>query len=274
MTGKVPINAQASVDAAGQDFAALVDNWIDQNWYLPSGGDQSWREREAQRLFGRDGEKSVDENDEATSFKSENSSADEIGAPSDLDFKRGRLLNILLPISLITFVMVLSVALSAPEIFKSSYWAAGGSKAPSVSPVRVVSAAVAVVNATPRLAVGDQSTRGPEMMVTAATHRRVGPAIVPMEAHHKIGLARPRPQILITTKQNSLKDTPAVHRAKQHSPIRAQLSWKEEGCDVYAANWSSIFRKTFRRPNCQKLSDRPVASNRKSYFESHSPAAR
>jgi len=41
MTRKITMKALEPLDGAEQDFAALADQWIDRNWYLPPGGDHS-----------------------------------------------------------------------------------------------------------------------------------------------------------------------------------------------------------------------------------------
>ena len=56
MTSKETGKSHTPPDGTERDFATLADQWADENWYLPPSGDQSWRDLEARRLFGGDGE--------------------------------------------------------------------------------------------------------------------------------------------------------------------------------------------------------------------------
>ncbi|HEY2837274.1 MAG TPA: hypothetical protein VGI89_11945 [Rhizomicrobium sp.] len=85
---------------------------------MPLEGDQSWREQDARRIFSGRGEDQINHG-EALPAEEAAEANDALPKPG---FEAPKALGIVLPLSLATFVVVLAVTLSMPEILTASFW--------------------------------------------------------------------------------------------------------------------------------------------------------
>ena len=132
-------------DAAGDDLAALADQLIQDSWHLPPGGDQSWREQDALRIFSGHGKDEINDTEEPSAIEDIDPSDDGNDAPYQPGFKPPGRFGILLPLAMATGLMLLVVAVSAPGILTSAFWNTPAAKAApeaALAPVNMVNAAV------------------------------------------------------------------------------------------------------------------------------------
>jgi hypothetical protein len=115
MTHKITMKVNQS-DTAGADFAALADQLIQDSWHLPPGGDQSWREQDAARIFRGHGKDGINDAEDAPPAVTEVPSPIEEEWPQEPAVKASRLVGIVLPVSLATIIMCIAVAFSMPEL--------------------------------------------------------------------------------------------------------------------------------------------------------------
>src|SRR5579863_5907290 len=98
MAHKSNRKARKLSDEAEQDFAAPADQWIDQDWHLPPGGDHSWREREVQRIFGGVVEEPINDKADPPPLEQIGPTSDEMDGSYEPGFRRGRALSVLLAV--------------------------------------------------------------------------------------------------------------------------------------------------------------------------------
>jgi len=254
MTRKRVMKAHKPSDRPDQDRATLADQWVDRNWYLPPGGDQSWREREARRRFG-DGEKPVNDREYPPS-------ADEMGSRYRFGFKHARALNIILPISLAVCVM-LFVPILMPEILTSGFWSPYEPKALTVTPVRLMKEAAVEENAALRPAYGDGSDRDGNKAANRMLSQQTGQAVAPIKIYRNTVLPNPRSAIVTKdAKDSAHASRVAKSLQRPSSRQRALKSLPPIGAEYFASH----------APAGKQVADstRPIGQ---AYFERHSPAA-
>lgn len=115
MAHKITMKVSQS-DTAADDFAALADQLIQDSWHLPPGGDQSWRELDAARIFSGHGEDGVNDADTVPMMVEEEPASVEEEWPQEPGIKASRVVGVLLPISLATIVMGAAVIFSMPQL--------------------------------------------------------------------------------------------------------------------------------------------------------------
>lgn len=270
MTHEMPKDANAPPDGTGQDFTARADRWADKNWYLPPGGDHSWREREAARRFG--GENSIHENADPPTVAADGPAANEMDGPYDPSFKRAWALNVLLPVSLATCAVAVVIAILVPGVLTSGFWGPGEPKALPDAPLRVIDTAGTDENVTTRFAAGSDLRQGKQEVVNQALPQPIGQAVVPPQADQKTALPQLRTQLPIITKapvitkQDRQNDKPAARVAKaapaQASKKPAAKSLPPIG-EAYFASHAPAAREQAATPSS------PIGQ---AYFESHSSA--
>ena len=227
MTHKMTTEPQKPSAGAEQGSAALTDQWIEKNWYLPPGGDHSWREREAQRRFHS--EDPVYDKEDSPPVGEDASTANEMDGSYDPGFKRAWTLNILLPVSLATCAVLVVITILVPGILTSGFWGPGEPKALPDTPLRVIDTAGADENVTSRFAAGSDLRQGKQEAVRQALPQPIGQAVVPPEADQKTVLPQLRPQmpvitkVPVATKQDQQSDKPVARVAKT---LRAQSAKK------------------------------------------------
>lgn len=264
MTHEIPRDANTPSDGTGQDFAAQVDQWADKNWYLPPGGDHSWREREAERRFGS--ENSSHENADPPPVAADGPAVNEMDGAYDPGFKRTWALNVLLPVSLATCAVAVAIAILMPGVWRSGFWGPSEPKALPDAPLRVIDTAGTDENVTARLAAGSDLRQGKQETVNQALPQPIGQAVVPPEADQKTALPQLRTQVPFITKQDRQNDKPAARVAKavpaQASKKPAAKSLPPIG-EAYFASHAPAAREQAATPSS------PIGQ---AYFESHSSA--
>lgn len=268
MTRKITMKALKPLDGVEQDFAALADQWIDRNWYLPPGGDHSWREREAQRIFGGVGKEPINDKGDPPPPGQAGPTAGEADGRYEPGFRRIGALNVALPIALATCAMLLVVVILAPEILTSNFWDPREPKALSGAPARMIKEAAAE-NVTPSPAYVGGFNRDKGEFVSQTLHQQVGQAAAPAKVYRKMVLPLLRPQMPVTTRRDGQGGKLAVHVAKAQSPRPAQSPRKLTASPIGAAYFANhapvaVTGKLVAVPS------RPIGE---AYFESHSPAA-
>jgi hypothetical protein len=118
MTSKVTMIAHKEAE---QDFAARAYQWIDENWHLPPGGDQTWREQDAQRMFSVTDAKFNDSGDPPP-VEPISPTGDEEDGAYEPGFRHAGLRNVLLAVSLAGGFALFLVAISVPDIFTADFW--------------------------------------------------------------------------------------------------------------------------------------------------------
>jgi hypothetical protein len=269
MTRKITMKPLEPLDEAEQDFAALADQWIDRNWHLPPGGDHSWREREAQRIFGCFGKEPINDKEDPPPFGQVGPTAGEADAPREPGFRRAGALNVVLPISLATCVMLLVVAILVPEILTSSFWDPQRPKALSDTPVRIINGVAAKENMRPSLAYRDGPNHDKDKVVSQALPQQVE-RIAPAKASRKMALALSHSPTSIITKQN-LRSGKLVSVAKAYPPRQAHYPTKPTAISPppIGADYFAKHAPTAAVGKSVAVSSRPIGE---AYFESHSPA--
>lgn len=261
MTHKRTGKTHRPLDGAGKDRSTLADQWVDRNWYLPPGGDQSWREREARRRFGGDGEERVND---AGYPPPVDPATDEAGGSYGIGVKRGRTLGILLPISLAACA-VLFVPIFMPRILTSDFWAPYEPKAPA-TPVRMMTQAAMNDDVRLRPTYGDGVDRG--KVADQALLQQTGQAVAPIKIYRNTVLPNPRPAI-ITRDDRKDKDSEPAAPAVKAQPVRT-LSSKTRPAKSLPPIGAAYFAS--HAPAAKKQvadSSSPIGQ---AYFESHSPA--
>ena len=126
------MDATRPLDLAGGDPTPLPDQLILDCWYLPPEGDQSWRDRDARRIFGGDGKSEINETGTQPV-----PAAVETGCEEPA-FETPATVPILLPFAVATAAMVFVTAVSAPGILTARFWS---SPEPRLSPTPVIARA-------------------------------------------------------------------------------------------------------------------------------------
>lgn len=258
MTSKETGKSHTPPDGTERDFATLADQWADENWYLPPSGDQSWRDLEARRLFGGDGEEPMGERQDPLRV---DPATDEVGGSDEPSFKHRGALGIALPL-LLAACAVFSVPIFMPQVLTSGFWNPYEPKAPSAMPVQIVK--LAEDDVTLRPAYGDGSDRG--NAADQALSQPAGQAVAPIKIYRSSVLPNPRPAIVtrddpkdskpsaqVAEAQPSRAPSPGIQPAKSLPPIGA----------AYFASHAPAAVKQIAD------STRPIGQ---AYFESHSPA--
>jgi hypothetical protein len=135
---RIILRAEQQPDRPSADYGSRAEQLIEDSSYLPLEGDQSWREQDARRIFSAQSEDEVNYEDYAPADVAAES--DDTSAEPRLESRK--VVGVLLPISLATFVMVLAVTVSMPEILTGGFWSDAGSK-------RSPDAAMTSANAAP-----------------------------------------------------------------------------------------------------------------------------
>jgi len=257
MAHEIPRDENALNDAA-RDLTALTDQWFDKNWYLPPGGDQSWREREAERLFGGHAEQpSGDTENPPPVEQGEMDRADEPG------FRRAR--NVMLPLSLAACTILLVGAVAIFRLLPSGIWGPHEPKTLPVTPVRMMTEAAATENARLRPAYEGGSNRVTYNDVSQALPQPIGQAAAPTD--QEIALPSPRPAAAI--KQDQPSDKPIIRTAKAQSPAAPGPGKR------VAKPSPPIGEAYFASHASAAAAGKPIAVSRpigQAYFEGHSPA--
>lgn len=257
MTRKIAMKAPKPPGEAEQDLAALADQWADQNWYLPPGGDQSWREREAQRRFGGLGEQPINNKEDAPAGADQ--AAGEVEGVYQSGFRRAGTLGLVLPISLAACAMLFAVFFLAPQVLTSGFWGPSEPKALSGMPVPGMKGAEEIM--MPSLAQGDASQRGIDKAVTQTGFQQ--PAAVPI--YRNTVLPRLRPQMPVTATEDRQSREPTARIGKALSPKRpAAKSLPPIGAAYFASHAPAAAAE-----KQIAVSSRPIGQ---AYFESHAPA--
>lgn len=245
-----------------RDFAALADQWADENWYLPPGGDQSWREREARRLFGGDGEEPVNDREDPPPVDRIDPLTDEMHAGPRP--KRIRALGAAFPL-LLAAGAVLFVPIFMPQILTSDFWAPSEPKASSVAPVQLASQAAILDDANLRPAYDGGSDQG--KAANEVLSRQTGAAAAPLKIYRDTVLPNPRPAI--TTEDDRKNSGPAAPVVSKVQPTpspaakaRAAKSLPPIGAAYFASHTPAAAKQIAN-------STQPIGQ---AYFESHSPA--
>ncbi|HEY4275782.1 MAG TPA: hypothetical protein VGM68_09875 [Rhizomicrobium sp.] len=271
MTRKITMNGDEPSDGAQPGFASLTDQWIDTNWYLPSDADQSWREREAQRLFG--GKDAVDSG-EPLPVEADSPAPNTMDGAYQPEFKRGWALNVLVPVSLATGALLIAIVFLMPGVWTAGFWGLHEPNAPPDMP-RVMSDTAIATQATPRMieaSVPDQATI---KAVRAPLPQQIAPVVAPREIGSVVPLPKPRPQMPDLAKQDRQNDTLAARVAKA-LPVRkaapekrAAKSLPPIGAHYFAARTPVVAAR-------KSAAGKPVAAAAppigQAYFESHAPA--
>ena len=274
---KITLKAeQQQADMPSMDFGTLADQFIQESAYLPPQGDQSWREQDALRIFSGQGEDEVNPTEDMSTEVVQEEPLPEPG------FDSPKVLGILLPVSLATFVMVLAVTFSMPEILTGGFWS-GGKRAPDAAIAPAAIAQISVANATP---FAPQQTSGstrlrPSLVEDARPIARpVQTADVKASADHR-QVAQAAPTIVAAApaaEATTIRQAPQKPRAKRGRlpPIgeayfashtsgarKASADWTIE-----AAKWDEAAAKIrMRRENYQKSGDFAAAGSRARHSE-------
>jgi hypothetical protein len=276
MTHKTTMKAQQPSDQAQEDFATLADRWIDGHWHLPPGGDQSWRQEEAQRMFDGIGKDGVNDKGDLAPVGPDNPPADEKDGSNEPGFRRVRALNVVLPLSLATCVALVVVAFSVPEILTSRYWSPAEPKASSVMPISVNSTAAAEGN----VAVRDQLRPSPAYgggsdhvtdKIASQTHPKVAQAVAPAKDEQPMVVPSRRPAVALTARYDQRSEKVTVRVAKAKPPRRA-LPPRKLAARSLPPIGAAYFSSHAPAGSSRKLvfaSPRPIGE---AYFAGHSPA--
>lgn len=247
-----------------RDFAALADQWADKNWYLPPGGDQSWRDREARRLFGGDSEESVNDPGGPAPVDRVGPPTDEMAVPHERGFRHGRALGIVFPL-LLAACAVFFVPIFMPQILTSDFWAPYEPKAPIAAPAQLMSQAAIVDDAGLRPAYDDGSDHN--KTANEVLPQQMGPAAAPIKIYRNSVQPNPRPAIITEgDRKDSRPAAPVVAKVQPTGPLaakaRAAKSLPPIGASYFASHAPS---------GATQIADttRPIGQ---AYFESHSPA--
>ena len=105
-------------EAVHEDYAALADQFLQENQYLPPRDDQSWREQAALRISGRpeqqDDEIDMDDALDMVPVREDANSA--------TDFASGRKGRVLVPLLMAMIIVPTVAVLTAPDILTPGFW--------------------------------------------------------------------------------------------------------------------------------------------------------
>ena len=265
MTHQIAMKVNQS-DTAGADFAALADQLIQDSWHLPPGGDQSWREQDAARIFSGHGKDGINDTEDVPSVgESDVPPGAEDSFPEDQPlepgFKTVGTLGILLPLSLATVIVFFVVLFSVPEILTAGFWNAPEPRAmPVTKPVRTADAAPLAFGPSgkesgpgklrPSLAESGESSSVP----------RVPNGIAAPTADHRNGLA------ILPAKAEIQK---TIFQQPGHATAEPTMRARRVSAAVIRLATASSFRQPASR--AKRIATRlpPIGS---AYFASHKPA--
>ena len=256
MTHETTGDANTPSNKAAQDFSALADQWFDKNWYLPPEGDQSWREREARRLFG-DGKDAAGEED-VSAIEPPDPAVDETAAPYEPGLRHTR--NLVLPISLAACFLIVAGVFVVPKTLAPGIWGPQEPKAVSVVPARLVTQVAAEENARLRPAYEGGTNHVTVNDVSQALPQPIGEAPVPVD--QDIALPLPRPAV----KQEQPVSKPVVRAAKT-LPVTAKQDPPVSKPVVRAAKAQPLPAVRAKARAAKSLP--PIGE---AYFASHAPA--
>lgn len=248
-----------------KDRATLADQWVDKNWYLPPGGDQSWREREARRRFGSDGEEPVNDDAYPSAAAPDDPTTDEMRRVYGNRFKPSRALGILLPVSLAACA-VLFVPIFMPRILTSDFWTPYEPKASSATPVQMMTQTAMEGDVTMRPAYGDGSDHGKAASQTLP--QQTGQAVAPIKIYRNTVVPNPRPAVVARDDRKD-KDREPLAPAANAQPVRA-LSSKTRPAKSLPPIGAAYFAS--HAPAAKKQMADSSSPIGQAYFESHSPA--
>ncbi len=260
MTSKITIEAQSPSDDAERDLGALTDQWVDQNWYLPPGGDQSWREQEARQRFSRPGEQPINNEEDSPPLASVDQAVGDLEGAYQPGFRRAGALSLVLPISVAACVMLFAASFLVPQILRSDLWGPVEPQALSGTPLRVANEAEEIL--TPNLAQSDDAQRDADKVVSQA--RLQQQAVAPI--YRNTVLPRLRLQMPITATDDQQSRAPAARIVKA-------LSSKKPAAKSLPPIGAAYFASHAPAPAAEKqiaVSSHPIGQ---AYFESHAPAA-
>jgi len=240
-------------DGSERELAAMADQWVDKNWYLPPGGDQSWRDREARRLFGGD-------NNEAIGEQPPVGSGNRAAGSYQSGFKYTGTLGAILPVSLAACIVLFVGAILVPQVLTPVFWGPSEPKTLSPALVRMTNVA-AEENVTLRPAY-EGGNRDTLQAVRQALPQPLGQAVTP--ADQDIALPLPRPSI--TAEQGPPHSKPVVRTVKAE-PLQT-LRPKGRVAKALPPIGAAYF-ESHERAKMVVDSSRPIGQ---AYFESHSPA--
>jgi hypothetical protein len=264
MTSEETGQSHATPGEAERDFAALADQWADKNWYLPPGGDQSWRDREARRLFGGDGETPDHDYEDRASSKQIDPATDETVAPLEPGFRRGKMLGVVLPL-LLAACAVLFVPIFMPRLLTSDFWAPYEPKAPSAAPVQPMSRAAAAGDANLRPSQDGASDRG--VAANDAVPQQAGRAVAPIKIYRDTVMPNARSAMVMEGDRKDGRSAAPTIAKGQSTPspaikTRATRHLPPIGAAYFASHAPAGARQ-------MADSTRPIGQ---AYFESHSSA--
>lgn len=265
MTRKTGMKAVKPLDGADEDLAALAEQWVDQNWYLPPGGDQSWRDREAQRLFGKDGKKRINDDDGRARIEEAGPMADGGTGAYAPGFRRPR--NILIPVSLVACGVVLAGAIMVPQILPSGFWGPREPKPLPGTPAHMINVVAVEANTPPSLTYGGGADPDKSKVARMPLPQQVEQAGAPAKSDRKAALPRLSPPVIV--RQEREGDKPAIRAAKAQ-PARA-LAPGKRGAKPLPPIGEAYFAS-----HAPAVAETPVADLPpigQAYFESHSPSA-
>jgi len=258
MAGKVSMKP---VGDAEQNFADWADAWVDRNCHLPPGGDHSWREQEAQRIFGDNAEKSDAGNEYPPSAGWADAKANEADASYESGFRRPRTArNFIFPISLAVFAVLAGGYFMLPESLQSSFGGARESKALSAPPAPIAHQ-IAAKEETPSPApdIGSNLAESKLPSLTPPQHvkQQTGPAKE---------IAPPPLRSPIAEKHDVQRRISTAHVAKAPAP-------KKQAARSLPPIGSTYFKHRAPAATAKKQVVTALPPIGQAYFESHSPAA-
>jgi hypothetical protein len=257
MAGKVSMKP---VGDAEQNFADWADAWVDRNCHLPPGGDHSWREREAQRIFGDNAEESDAGNEYPPSAGWADAKTDEADASYESGFRRPRTARtFIFPISLAVFAVLAGGYFMLPGSLQSSFWGAREPKAlPAPAPI---AHQVAVKKEMPGPApdIGSNLAESKLPSLTSPQHVKQGTA--PAKA-----TAPPLLRPPVTEKHEVQRRISTAHVAKVPPP-------KKQAARSLPPIGSTYFKHRAPAASAKKQVVTALPPIGQAYFESHSPAA-
>jgi hypothetical protein len=266
MTRKITMKALKPLDGAEQDLAALADQWVDRNFYLPPGGDHSWREREAQRLFGNDGKEPINDEANVPSAEWAAPAASEANSPYEPGFRRAS--NILLPVSLAACALLFAGGFWVSQILPSGFW---GPQEPKMLPA--TPHMINVVAEEGKGMPGLTDAGNPDFDGNGAASRPrlqpPGPAIAPAKAEGKGTLPRLRPPLVAGHDAPHAK--PVVRAAKAQAPgVRSSRKQPAKSLPPIGAAYFASHAPAPAAPRRQVAGSLPPIGQ--AYFESRARA--
>jgi hypothetical protein len=259
MTGKISMKPDGDAD---RDFAAWADAWVDRNCHLPPGGDHSWREREARRIFGGNPEGTSDDGEDPPPVEEAGPAAREAEGLTEPGFKAPRtVLNFMLPVSLAAIAVLAGGFFLLPQDVKSGFWGSPESKVLSDMPVRMVSETAAKEKVTPILAYKDGSSPRNSRALSPAPSQQARQIVVPAKE-----TAPPLLRPPVTERQAGKRPSPAARLAKAPAPAAKKRT---------AKSLPPIGEAYFARRALAAAAKEQIAVSAppigQAYFESHAP---